>query len=1055
MPIPGNSPGFFSQFAVHANMLGVNTGHGGRINIASTTSDVIASGNVAQANATPAGGDGGEVHIEASQNVTLDGANISAQGDINGTGGFGTGGQIGTTAAPIRAFNGPLSWATGIGDAQPTGSPLMGGASGVINLSGCGSVTATANFPATQGSFSPTISTACGGAPVLPSYVTLPSTCSVTCGPPQTGQITGFKWNDLNGNGVRDPGEIGLLGWQIVLFLGPLQVGTAFTDDTGSYSFPGLAAGTYDVCEVLQTGWTQTFPSSGLNCLARTLPGSPWGYTVDVPSGQTVSDINFGNRFPLPSSASKSGRKWDDRNGNGVQDPGEPNLQGWQIHLFLEGDPSFHQQIVTDANGNYSFTGIAPGAYRTCETLQPGWIQTFPTLVSTPPGEAVISCEGLPGVSGLGYGFLVTQGTETFQGNDFGNRQDPPTGQITGTKWNDLNGNGIQDAGEPGLLVWHIHLFMGGSEVANTFTGADGTYTFSNLADGTYQVCETLIAGWTQTFPTSGPSCQALTGSDIGHLVTIVGGQVVSGIDFGNRLVTPSAGVKKGKKWNDLNGNGVMDAGEPGLAGWQIHLFSNTDPSFHLQTTTDDNGDYSFTELAPGLYTACETVQSGWVQTAPAELLRALVSGDLVVDCSGLSGVSGLGYAFLIRSNETISGNDFGNRLSIVPPTGQIGGLKWNDLNGNGIRDAGEPGLAGWQIHLFNNADASFHQQATTGADGTYNFTGLAPGTYTVCETVQASWTQTAPTSGANCSSLTGVSGFGFALTLTANQSLQGNNFGNRQTIVPPTGQIGGLKWNDLNGNGTREADEPVLAGWQIHLFSNADASFHQQATTGADGTYNFTGLAPGAYTVCETVQVGWVQTAPTAVDCSGRDGVSGFGYALTLTENQSLPGNNFGNRLGNDFRAHALRVGHARAGAGANRDRIREIAPSASPLRSRAREGRRHRGGAIRREAGPHSKGRPYRSRCATSRSGLRCFLPRPTVRAGYPNGRIASTSRPAGMSSRGLTLVRPPKPTQFEPTPSAHAASNIDWIARLASETANRLLSVATTIASGACAT
>src|SRR2546425_3344116 len=57
--------------------------------------------------------------------------------------------------------------------------------------------------------------------------------------------------------------------------------------------------------------------------------------------------------------------------------------------------------------------------------------------------------------------------------------------------------------------------------------------------------------------------------------------------------------------------------------------------------------------------------------------------------------------------------------------------------------------------------------------------------------------------------------------------------------------------------------------------------------------------------------------------------------------------------------------------------------------------------------------------------------------------------------MSSNALTFSSPPKPTQFEPTLSAHAVNSMDWIARLASETANRVLSVATTIANGACAT
>src|SRR6267142_2674392 len=63
---------------------------------------------------------------------------------------------------------------------------------------------------------------------------------------------------------------------------------------------------------------------------------------------------------------------------------------------------------------------------------------------------------------------------------------------------------------------------------------------------------------------------------------------------------------------------------------------------------------------------------------------------------------------------------------------------------------------------------------------------------------------------------------------------------------------------------------------------------------------------------------------------------------------------------------------------------------------------------------------------------------------RGGAPNGRIASTSNLSGMSSSAFTLSSPLKPTQFEPTPSAQAVSSMDWMARLASETANRVLSM-----------
>src|SRR5215471_17253659 len=56
--------------------------------------------------------------------------------------------------------------------------------------------------------------------------------------------------------------------------------------------------------------------------------------------------------------------------------------------------------------------------------------------------------------------------------------------------------------------------------------------------------------------------------------------------------------------------------------------------------------------------------------------------------------------------------------------------------------------------------------------------------------------------------------------------------------------------------------------------------------------------------------------------------------------------------------------------------------------------------------------------------------------------------------MPKGDLTSFSAKKPTQFEPTPSDHAVSTIDWIARLASDTANRVFSITTTIARAACA-
>jgi len=95
------------------------------------------------------------------------------------------------------------------------------------------------------------------------------------------GTISGTKFNDANGNGVRDAGEAGLPGWTITLNPGGLAT---LTDGNGEYFFSFLDPNIYTVSEVLKPNWEQTYPAA------------PGNHVVDLSLGQTVTGIDFGNR---------------------------------------------------------------------------------------------------------------------------------------------------------------------------------------------------------------------------------------------------------------------------------------------------------------------------------------------------------------------------------------------------------------------------------------------------------------------------------------------------------------------------------------------------------------------------------------------------------------------------------------------------------------------------------------------------------------------------------------------------------------------------------------
>jgi SdrD B-like domain/Prealbumin-like fold domain len=195
-------------------------------------------------------------------------------------------------------------------------------------------------------------------------------TCTIT-NSDLPGEIKGMKFEDMNGNGIKDVGDTGLSGWTIFLDAdgdGNLDGGEEATNTAadGSYSFTELSVGTYKVREVQQVGWSQT-----------TLNPSD----VVLENGEVVNDINFGNF----KHVSITGKKFRDLDGDGVaREANEPYLEEWTIRLYeTSNNPwTLIDTKVTDETGSYSFTNLPKGSYKVCEVLQLGWIQTFPDIAN-------------------------------------------------------------------------------------------------------------------------------------------------------------------------------------------------------------------------------------------------------------------------------------------------------------------------------------------------------------------------------------------------------------------------------------------------------------------------------------------------------------------------------------------------------------------------------------------------------------------------------------------------------------------------------------------------
>ncbi len=657
---------------------------------------------------------------------------------------------------------------------------------------------------------------------------------SLDAGMYQVAAVGDFVWTDDNADGIRDIGELGLGAVTVNLLDGVgATVASTVTAGDGSYSFAGLTPGDYRVEFAIPASYTVSPADQGgddtLDSDAN--PGTGHSPLTTLLSGETNSTLDAG----MYQLAAIADRVWSDSDADGIQDPGSSGIGGVTVNL-LDGVGATLATTVTAADGSYAFTGLTPGEYRVEFVTAPGHVIS---LVDQGIDDAVDS-DADPGT---GQTALVTVGSgETDLTVDAGMYEPASIGDFV---WTDLDADGVQDGGEPGLDGVTVNLLDGlGATVSSTVTAGGGAYSFPDLVPGDYILEFVSLPGL--TFSPADQGGDDTADSDANPLsgragiITLMSGDDVGTVDAGL-----FAGALIGDfVWEDIDGDGIQDVGEPGLAGVTVDLL-DAGGTVVATTLTDAGGLYSFS-VVPGTY------QVKFLAPMSHEFSIQDAGVDDTID-SDADAISGRAPTVVVSSGDSVIDIDAG---LYVPAT--IGDTVFFDIDGDGDQDTDEPGIVGITLEL-RDSSGSLVATTVTGPDGHYEFSSLPPDDYDVSAVPVADMSDTTPNP-------------------QPHQVGSGDEDDTADFGMRGSGSIGELVWLDLDGNGELDDDEVGIDGAAVELvWSGVDGVLGTPddlllSTTTIDGAYLFTGLPSGPYRVTVDEATLPPETVVTASPDGGLD---------------------------------------------------------------------------------------------------------------------------------------------------------------------------------------
>ena len=606
-------------------------------------------------------------------------------------------------------------------------------------------------------------------------------------------RLSGKVYYDANDSSSYTDGEEGFKDITVELLRPDGSViATTTTDADGNYSFTRLAAGDYTV-KVTKAGaiadLTQTEDPDATK-------DSTSG-TVTLNAGNPVQEnINFG----YVKKHAISGTVYLDQNRDKAKDGGDIAQSGVTVKL-VDASGAVVATTTTDADGNYSFTGLNDGTY----TVQ---VDKTGPLASTeqtedPSGngdsrsQAITFTRSDPDVTNVNFGYA----------EDY---------TVSGTVYYDKDRSETLNNGEPGFDGVTVNLLNeAGATVATTTTKADGTYSFAKLPAGKYTVKvepSDLLKKLEQTEDPDGTKDSASGVVQVGH-----DNPSVKNVNFGyatNYTI-------KGTVYRDADRSESLEDGEKLYQGVTVDLLDNAG-NVVATTTTDAHGAYAFTNLEEGTYKVRvhkEGPIADLVQTEDPDATKDNTSGDITLEL-----------------NDPIKENVNFGYIS----DNSISGTIYRDDNRSNSLNGGEAGYPEQTVQLLDKAGAVI-KTTKTDANGNYSFDNLPDGTYSVKVVKDGALTDLEQTEDPDATKDSASE----PIVLNEDNSTKKNvNFG-----YVPDYFIKGTIYRDGNRSGALDAGEKLYKGVTVNLV-DADGTVVATTTTDADGTYSFDKLPAGTYSV-------------------------------------------------------------------------------------------------------------------------------------------------------------------------------------------------------------